>query len=250
MNSLPPPLTSLWTPASFAPFAFPSPLIPGRLVVRYKRFMADILLESGEEITAHCPNTGAMRGLVTPGTRVYVSYMPSPSRKYPYTWESAELEGVHVGVNTGLPNRLVEFYLKSKAFQQFAAYGTIRREVKYHDNSRIDFLLTQPGLGDFYLEVKNVHWTDGQCAVFPDSPTLRGVKHLHALGDQVSKGHRSAIIYIVQRPDVDSLRFALEIDPAYARAATQALTQGVEMWAYACTLDSSNIRLIKPLTLV
>lgn len=225
---------------------FPSPLSPGRLVQRYKRFLADIVLDTGEAITASCPNTGAMLGLTAPGTRVWVSHNDSPARKYRHTLELVEsgspASPVLVGINTGLPNRIVTEAICDGRIDALSGYQNLRNEVKYGANSRIDLLLSDPAKPDCYVEVKNVHLmrTPG-VAEFPDSVTARGAKHLDELAAMVSAGHRAVMLYLVQRADADSFALASGIDPLYAAAFAKARAAGVEAIALRCTITTAGI---------
>ena len=223
---------------------FSSPLVRGTLIKRYKRFLADVTLDTGEILTAHCANPGAMTGLDMPGLPVWLSKSANPKRKLAYSFELVELETGLVGINTAHPNRIVAEALAAKAIPEFAAYSGFRPEVKYGENSRIDFLLTEPGLPDLYLEIKNVHLsrTVG-LAEFPDSPTARGTKHLAELARMVEKGHRAANLYLVQRADCTAFALAEDIDPAYAAALSAARKLGVMALCYACTLTHEDISL-------
>jgi sugar fermentation stimulation protein A len=227
---------------------FPSPLIRGTLVKRYKRFLADVILESGEAITAHCANPGAMTGLNMPGLPVWLSKSDDPKRKLAHSLELVELPTGIVGINTAHPNRIVAEALAARAISELAAYDCVRPEVRYAEKSRVEFRLTGEGLPDCYLEVKNVHLVrDAGLAEFPDSVTLRGARHLADLSRMVREGHRAAMLYLVQRADCTRFALAVDIDPAYATAFKAARAQGVEALCYTTTLSSEHIVLGQPL---
>jgi sugar fermentation stimulation protein A len=231
---------------------FTTPLLRGTLLKRYKRFLADVRLETGETITATCPNTGSMLGLTSPGSAVWLSVSDSPTRKYPHTWEIIEADlgrgPALVGINTNHPNRLVAEAIEAGAVPELAGFATLRREVKYGRNSRIDLLLETPGKGCCYVEVKNVHLArSGGLAEFPDSVTERGMKHLAELSDMVKAGHRAAMVYLVQRGDCDSLTIARDIDPDYAKAFDTARKKGVEMLCLSCEVTPEEIRVARAL---
>lgn len=230
---------------------FPSALVPGRLVRRYKRFLADVVLdETGEEITAHCANPGSMLGLKEPGLRVYLSRSDNPKRKLAYSWELVEADGALVGINTAHPNRLVEEALLAGAIPELAGFADLRREVKYGKNSRIDILLEQGDGRPVYVEVKNVHlMREAGLAEFPDSVTARGAKHLVEMGDMVAEGARAAMVYLVQRPDCSALSLAADIDPAYAAAFAEARARGVEAYAIGCRVTPQEIVAERAVTL-
>lgn len=223
---------------------FTQSLIGGRLVRRYKRFLADVILDAdGSEVTAHCANPGSMLGLNAPGSRVYLSRSDSPTRKLPLSWELIEADGVLVGISTAHPNRLVEEAIVAGAVPGLAGYPDLRREVKYGVNSRIDILLAAPDRPRCYVEVKNVHlMRQPGLAEFPDSVTARGAKHLRELSDMVREGHRAVMVYLVQRPDCDRLALASDIDPAYAAALAEARAAGVEVIAIGCSVTPEAIR--------
>lgn len=231
---------------------FPSPLVRGRLKQRYKRFLADIVLDSGEEITAACPNTGAMLGLTAPGSVVWLSRSTAAHRKYAHTWEMVETEmgsdAALVGINPMQPNRIVGEALAAGNIAQLAGYASVRREVRYGAASRIDFLLEDAARGRCYLEVKNVHLmrTPG-VAEFPDCVTQRGARHLRELAQMVREGHRSVMLYLVQRSDAQSFALAGDLDPEYAQAFREARAAGVEALAYGCRLSPAEIALDAPL---
>lgn len=229
---------------------FDPPLLPGRLVQRYKRFLADIALDSGEAITAACPNTGAMLGVSAPGSRVWVSKAKNPNRKYAHTWEMIEVESgtgtgpVLTGINTNHPNALVAEAIAEGRIPELSGYENLRREVKYGLNSRIDILLQgQAGTPDCYVEVKNVHLLrQAGLAEFPDCKTERGVKHLQELSAMVKSGNRACMVYLVQRGDAQTFSIAADLDPAYAAAFLAARASGVEMLCYGCALTAASIR--------
>ena len=230
---------------------FPSPLTEARLIRRYKRFLADVELASGEIVTVHCANPGSMMGLAEPGMRVYLSRSASLTRKFPWSWELVEAEGGLVGINTAHPNRLVADAIAEGAIPEFNGYDVIRREVPYGRNSRIDILLSATGRPDAYVEVKNVHFLrKAGLAEFPDSVTARGAKHLAELSDMVAAGHRAAMLYLVQRTDAVRFTLARELDPTYATAFDKARAAGVEMLAYRCTITPEEIVVATPVPVV
>ena len=228
---------------------FPHPLIPGTLLKRYKRFLADILLDTGEEIVAHCPNTGAMLTLVDPGLRVWVSPKDGNLK---YGWELVEQDGTLVGMNTMVPNRLVFEALTEKRIPELARYSSIRKEVKYgNENSKIDFLLESPALPPCYVEVKQVHLKRGTQAVFPDCVTERGAKHLREMAKEAQLGHRAVMLYVIQREDVESFSLAEDLDPNYVKEANFAKEAGVEFLSYKAevTLEGITLKTAVPVRL-
>lgn len=225
---------------------FPTPLLRGKLVQRYKRFLADVVLDDGRSITATCPNTGSMIGLCTPGQTIYLSSSESPTRKYAHTWELVEHDlgkgPALVGINTGHPNKIVAEAITKGKIAPLAGYALLERERKYGKNSRIDILLTDPAKGVAYVEIKNVHLSRrAGRAEFPDSITERGTKHLAELSDMVSAGHRAVMIYLIQRSDVTALSLARDVDPIYGAAFDRAAAAGVEMLALRCKISTSAI---------
>ncbi|QLF70315.1 DNA/RNA nuclease SfsA [Peteryoungia desertarenae] len=221
---------------------FDPPLIPAVLLRRYKRFLFDAVLSDGSEITGFCPNTGSMRGLTAPGSRVWLSDHEGSGRKHRYALELVETDGTVVGINTALPNRLAEEAILKGLVPQFGAFADLRREQRYGRNSRIDILLQNASGPNIYVEAKNVHFIRSPAlAEFPDSVTTRGAKHLEELGDMVEAGHRAAMLFVVQRNDCERLRICGDLDPAYGRAFARAVTRGVEAYAVRCFADSSKI---------
>ncbi|MBG6172765.1 sugar fermentation stimulation protein A [Labrenzia sp. EL_208] len=226
---------------------FAAPLASGRLVKRYKRFLADVVLdENGREVTAHCANPGSMLGLKEPGSRVWLSQSDNPKRKLKYSWEIIEADGALVGINTMHPNRLVEEAIEAGRIKALSGYETLRREVKYGKNSRIDILLEDGNGKKTYVEVKNVHlMRQAGLAEFPDSVTARGAKHLAELADMVAEGHGAAMVFLVQRPDCDRLSLASDIDPAYASAFAAAREAGVNTYAIGCDVTLDGIEAVR-----
>jgi sugar fermentation stimulation protein A len=225
---------------------FPHPLIPATLVRRYKRFLADVLLASGEQITVHVANPGAMTGLAAPGARVWLSKSDKAARKLPYSWELVEVDlgsGLELaGVNTAHPNALVAEAIRLGAIPELAGYGSVRREVKYGRNSRIDFLLEEAGRPPCYVEVKNVHLMRRAClAEFPDSVTARGAKHLDEMAAMVAGGARAVMLFLVQIGSATAFALARDIDPAYGAAFDRARAAGVEAIARRCVLAADSI---------
>lgn len=221
---------------------FDPKLVSATLLRRYKRFLFDAQLDNGEEITGFCPNTGSMRGLTAPGSRIWLSQHDSPSRKYRYGFELIEAENTLVGVNTSLPNKLAQEAITSGLVSDLATYSTLRTEQRYGENSRIDLLLSAPDRADCYVEVKNVHFIREQgLAEFPDSVTTRGAKHLHELAKLVEQGKRAVMLYVIQRDDCDALAICADLDPGYGRAFTAAMQQGVEAYAVKCAITPEAI---------
>jgi sugar fermentation stimulation protein A len=221
---------------------FPAPLARGRLVQRYKRFFADVTLEDGTPVTAHCPNPGAMLGLNTPGLPVWLSRSDDPKRKLAHTLELVEADGGLVGVNTLHPNRLVAEALAADAIPEVSGYATHRREVRYGVNSRVDFLLEGPDRPRCWLEVKNVHLRrSGTLAEFPDCVAARSLKHLRELTAQVRAGERAVMLFVVQRTDCDAFEACADLDPAYAAGLAEAAANGVEVLAYRCTITPQAV---------
>ena len=229
---------------------FSTPLIPGKLVRRWNRFLSEVTLDStGETVQAHCPNPGSMMGLKEPGLRVWVEPNDDPKKKLKYGWRLVELPNGHwSGIDTAVPNRVVKEALLARQVTELKAYSTVRPEVKYGEKSRVDFLLTEDGLPDAYVEVKNVHLLrTGSLAEFPDSVTTRGARHLDELSAMVRDGHRAVMLYLIQRTDCDALAIAKDLDPDYAEAFERARAAGVEMLAYSTKIDQTSVTIGAPI---
>jgi sugar fermentation stimulation protein A len=230
---------------------FASPLIPATLVKRYKRFLADVVLPSGEEITVHCANPGAMTGLNAAGARVWLSRSDNPKRKLAHSWELIEVDlggGLElVGINTAHPNALAAEAIAAGAIPELAGYVSLRREVKYGRNSRVDFLLEDAARPSCYVEIKNVHlMRRAGLAEFPDAVTKRGAKHLDELADMVAAGNRAVMLYLVQIGSARQFALARDIDPGYAAAFDRARAGGVEAIAYRCGITCEGIEVVEP----
>ncbi|MEA5489798.1 MULTISPECIES: DNA/RNA nuclease SfsA [Pseudanabaena] len=207
-------------------------LITGRLVSRYKRFFADIELENGEVITAHCANTGPMTGVCKLGSPVLVSYHPSPKRKLAYSWEAIYLDEQWIGINTSLPNRVIGHMLDRHLLPELEPYNTVKGEVAYgNEKSRIDFLLTngEDSSQKTYVEVKNTTWCMGSLALFPDTVTTRGQKHIRELMSVLTEDTSAALIFFINRGDCDRFAAGAEADPEYARLLKEAIAKGVKV---------------------
>jgi sugar fermentation stimulation protein A len=225
---------------------FQTPLIPARLVRRYKRFLADVMLEAdGREVVAHCPNPGAMLGLAEPGMRVWLEPNDDPKKKLKFGWRLVELaEGHMAGIDTAAPNRVVKEALEARAVPALADYGSVRPEVRYGRNSRVDFLLSEPGLPDAYVEVKNVHLCRAPgLAEFPDCVTVRGAKHLGDLAEMVAEGHRAVMLYLVQRTDCEVFDLARDLDPGYGAAFDAARGAGVEAICHGTRITCEGVEM-------
>ena len=220
---------------------FATPLIPARLIRRYKRFLADVRLPDGSEAVAHCPNPGSMMGMADEGIKVWLEPNDDPRKKLKYGWRLIEQDDGHfAGVDTGVPNRVVGPALHAHQIVGLPDYDRVRAEVKYAGQSRIDFLLS--GSVDTYVEVKNVTLSrTAGLAEFPDSVTARGAKHLEALTQMVAEGHRAVMFYMVQRTDCVALTLAADIDAHYAAAFSRAIKAGVQVLAYDCTIDPKGV---------
>lgn len=234
---------------------FPAPLIPATLIRRYKRFLADVKLDSGEEITAHVANPGAMTGLVAPGSRVWLSKSANAKRKLPYSWELVEANfggGPELaGINTGHPNLLVAEALAANALPELTGYASVRREVKYGPNSRIDFLLEGDGRPPCYVEIKNVHlMREPRLAEFPDSVTTRGAKHLDELAAVAAGGARALMLFVIQIGSAQTFTLARDIDPAFGKAFDRARAAGVEALAWKCAISREEIAVTQAVAMI
>lgn len=233
---------------------FPTPLLPARLIRRTKRFLADVVPETGpdagREVVAHCPNPGSMLGLAEPGTRVWIDRNDDPRKKLRYGWRLVEdAPGHFTGIDTGLANRVLRAALEAGRVAGLAAYDRVLPEQRYGTASRVDFLLRGPDLPDAYLEVKSVTLSRSPgLAAFPDSVTARGAKHLEELARVAERGQRAILFYLVQRSDCTRLAVAEDIDPAYAAAMQRAMDAGVEVMAHACHITPEGIELSHPVT--
>ncbi len=229
---------------------FPHRLIQGTLVQRYKRFLADVRLADGQIVTAHCTNTGSMMGCKEPGSNVYISRSKNGKRKLLYTWEMLQINRGWVGINTLYPNRLVAEAIEAGIIGELNGYDTIRREVLTRRGTRLDLCLESSN-GRCYVEVKNVTLAIGGVAAFPDAISERGTKHLKELIRLRRKGHRAAVVFVIQRQDCDSFRAADEIDPEYGRWLRRAIKAGVEALPYRAKVTQREIVLTHrlPITL-
>jgi sugar fermentation stimulation protein A len=234
---------------------FTAPLVPATLVRRYKRFLADVLLPSGETVTAHCANPGSMIGLAAPGAPVWLSRSINPKRKLSHSWELVEVDlgsGAElVGINTTNPNALAAEALAAGVIPQLTGYGSVRREVKYGRNSRVDFLLEEPGRPPCYVEVKNVHLMRQRgLAEFPDAVTKRGAKHLVELAEMAAGGARAVMLFLVQIASAQRFGLARDIDPTYGAQFDRARAQGVEALAHRCRLTRDRIEVAEAIAII
>jgi sugar fermentation stimulation protein A len=233
---------------------FDPPLQPATLIRRYKRFLADVTMPDGETLTVHTPNTGAMTGCADPGSTVYLRDVDNPKRKYRYSWEMTKnLQGIMVGVHTGMTNALVTEAVESGVAAELQGYRDIRQEVKYgEEGSRIDLLLQGHEDGrDCYVEIKNVTTCDENgFGYFPDAVSVRASKHLRELMAMVEQGQRAVIFFCVQRGDVERVRPADEIDPQYGETLRRALAAGVEALAYRARVTPGEVVLEKALPVI
>jgi len=221
---------------------FPQPLTRGRLAQRYKRFFADVALDDGSEITAHCPNPGAMLGLNAPGQVCWLSRSDDPKRKLAHTLEIVEADGSPTVVNTLLPNRLVAEALAAGAIPELSGYGVHRREVKYGAASRVDFLLEGPDRPAAWVEVKGVTLhRGGGLAEWPDCVSARGARHMAELGEMTRLGDRAVVLFVVLRADCDRFELARDLDPAFAAAFDRVRASGVEALVYGCEVSPRRI---------
>jgi sugar fermentation stimulation protein A len=231
------------------PWLFFPKLLPGILIKRYKRFLADIRLKTGDIVTAHCPNSGSMTACCEPGRRVYLSYHDLPQRKLKYTWELIDMPTSLVGINTLLPNRLVFHSLKAGIIPEFEGYDMVKQEVKIGSHSRLDIMMSRGDDHTCFMEIKNCTLVEDGIAYFPDAITVRGRKHLMLLHDLADAGHRCAMFFLIQRMDAKIFSPADLIDPAYGKELRKAVSAGVEVLAYDVKIDLKGACLGKPVTL-
>ncbi len=225
---------------------FSSPLQAATLIKRYKRFLADVTTDEGQEITVHCPNTGSMRGCSTPGSRVMLSTSPNPKRKYPQTFEMIREGSTWIGVNTMLTNHIVAEAIVEGRIKELQGIDSITREVKTSKSSRLDLLLKK-GEEKIYVEIKNCSLVEEGWAMFPDAVTARGTKHLHELANLVQQGHQGIIFFCVQRTDADRFRPAAHIDPLYAQTLAEVTKKGVQVLVYQAEVCPQSIHICKSL---
>ncbi len=224
---------------------FNPPLIPGKLIRRYKRFLADVELEDGSVVTAHCTNSGSMKTCLENGAPVYLSPVNDPKRKTRFTWEMIFINGGWVGINTSIPNLLTFEAVRDGKIEQLKGYTLVKREVKFLD-SRLDIYAEKPGERCF-IEVKNVTMKVGDFARFPDARSARGLKHLHTLMEARKQGYRAVMVYIVQRMDVNRFGAASDIDPDYASGLKQAFKKGVEVIPLQAEVSPQRIEIVREL---
>ena len=222
-------------------------LFHGTLIKRYKRFLADVELKSGELVTAHCPNTGTMKACSEPGRKVYLSVHDNPKRKYKYTWEIIEMPASLVGVNTLIPNRLVYHSIKAGRLEAFAEYDEVRSEVKVGEKHRLDLMLSKKGPNSSnahtcYIEIKNCSLVDDGTACFPDAVTVRGRNHLIELQRLAASGFKAVMFILVNRMDAKKFKPADHIDPAYGKELRKAHRNGVEIMVYDVDIDLNQGR--------
>lgn len=225
------------------------PVVTGRLLRRYKRFLCDVELDDGETLTAHCPNTGSLLGCKEPGSRVVLRDSQNPERKLRYTWQAIEIDGGWVNVDTGLPNDVVHEAVLGGRVPELRGYDSARREVRYGEGSRADLLLER-GDERCWIEVKSTTLARGRTALFPDAVTARGLKHLSELSARVAAGERAVQFFLVSRDDVDAFEPAADIDPAYAEGLREAAAAGVELLAWTVRVEPDSIELSRPLPIV
>lgn len=224
---------------------FLKPLVHGKLIKRYKRFLSDVELDSGEIVIAHCTNSGSMKTCIEEGAEVYLTHVDDPKRKTKYTWEMIRMNGDWIGINTGIPNVLVYEAIRDQQIEGLNTYIEAKREVSFED-SRFD-VFAKNDYEECFIEVKNVSMKVGDYARFPDAVTTRGKKHLETLIRVKESGMRAVIFYVIQRSDVSVFGPAYDIDPKYAEALKKAVANGVEVFAYQAKVTPEGIDLVKQL---
>lgn len=221
---------------------FDKPLTHGRLIKRYKRFLADVTLDNGQIVTAHCTNSGSMKSCLEEGAEVYMTPVDDPKRKTKFTWEMIKINGDWVGINTNIPNQLAFEAVKNGELVKLSDYNTVKREVIF-ENSRFD-LYAENSREKAFIEVKNVTLKDGNYGRFPDAVTKRGKKHLKSLIRVKEQGMRAVMLYVVQRTDVDIFAPAWEIDPEYSKTLVEAYNKGVEIIPVQAKVTPEEIKII------
>jgi len=229
---------------------FPHPLTPGTLIRRYMRFLAEVRLEDGSIVTAHCANTGSMLQVKEPGSPVLLSPAANPDRRTRWNWELIKVNGLWAGINTAVPNILLKEGFLTGAFPGVEKFDSITMEVKYGTHSRADAVLSSSDGKLMYIEAKNVTLVENGRALFPDAVTERGAKHLDELMAVISQGHRAAMFFLSQRMDADELGVAEHIDPSYAARIREAIDAGVEIMAWRARITPGEITLDRPLPFV
>ncbi|MCD4721029.1 MAG: DNA/RNA nuclease SfsA [Desulfobacula sp.] len=219
------------------------PLITGRLIKRYKRFLADVELKTGEKVTAHCPNSGSMKGCAIPGSQVWLSESDNPRRKYKYTWELVKVPQTMIGINTLVPNKLVKQSIENDLIKELSGYEHVRAEVKTSSHTRLDLLLENEVKEKCYVEIKNCTLVEEGMAMFPDAVTTRGQKHLDELEHLVSLGHRGVIFFLIQRMDAKAFKPAAMIDKVYAEKLKKVVKNGVEVIIRDTIINTQVIRI-------
>lgn len=227
---------------------FEEELVHGRLIKRYKRFLADVELDDGTKVTAHCTNSGSMKSCLEDGAEVYLTPVNDPKRRTKFTWEMIKIDGRWVGINTNNPNKIAFEAVRDNLIPELSGYDTVKREVKFGD-SRFDVMAQKEGETCF-IEVKNVTMKDGNDALFPDAVTTRGRKHLNTLVDVKKEGMRAVMLYIIQRMDVDRFGPADAIDPEYGKALREAYRQGVEIIPMQAEVTPESIELVRRLDFI
>ncbi|MFO7885056.1 MAG: DNA/RNA nuclease SfsA [Desulfobacteraceae bacterium] len=222
----------------------------GRLIKRYKRFLADIELETGEMVTAHCPNSGSMKGCAVPGAPVWISESTNPARKLKYTWELVQMPESMIGINTQVPNKLVKQAIEQGIIQELAEYKKVTSEVKTSSHTRLDLLLEKDTGEKCYVEIKNCTLVEKGTAMFPDAVTTRGQKHLEELQHLICLGHRAVIFYLIQRMDAREFKPASRIDPAYAEKLKTAVQNKVEVITRDTVIDTIEIKMGKSIPVI
>ena len=230
---------------------FSNNLIKAKFVKRYKRFFSDHILENGQVVTAHCPNTGAMTGVAKEGITSWLSESNNPKRKLKWTWELTQENDIIVGVNTHNPNKIIQEAINNKKIKELLNYKILKREVKYGVNSKIDIFLQDDNKVNCYVEIKNVHLSrEKGVAEFPDGITSRGTKHLKELANVAKDGDRAVMLYLIQRNDCNYFKIAEDIDIEYGKAFIDALNAGVEVICIDTILNTSEINIGKKIKLL